>query len=151
MGQKHRHKLRGISCVRSLMKLISIIFVVVDEESVILGQTSQPLPSPALNVVKVLCYEDATEAAIAAKTLTQYATVVRGHNYPDDNDPAITSHGAIHARMNISISRVLFSMEDMSIMYHVKVIKRHAQNRFERMLLLLGRLLASIAFKQGMV
>ena len=36
----------------------------------------------------------------------------------------------------------------MSIMYHVK---RHAQNRFERMLLLLGRLLASIAFKQGMV
>ena len=102
-------------------------------------------------VVNVLCYEDATEAAIAAKTLTQYATVVRGHNYPDDNDPAITSHGAIHARMNISISRVLFSMEDMSIMYHVKVIKRHAQNRFERMLLLLGRLLASIAFKQGMV
>lgn len=60
------------------MKLISIIFVVVDEESVILGQTSQPLPSPALNVVKVLCYEDATEAAIAAKTSTQYATVM--HN-----------------------------------------------------------------------
>jgi hypothetical protein len=78
MGQKHRHKLRGISCVRFLMKLISIIFVVVDEESVILGQTSQPLPSPALNVVKVLCYEDATEAAIAAKTSTQYATVM--HN-----------------------------------------------------------------------
>ena len=39
----------------------------------------------------------------------------------------------------------------MSIMYHVKVKKRHAQNRFERMLLMLGRLLASIAFKQGMV